>query len=64
MAAPEFLEIIGVCEEMLARQDRLIARFKKEGRDVADAVRLRMQIRDLLACVQKAIRMFESHLVI
>ena len=44
---------------MLAMQDRLIARFKKEGHDTSDAIWLRTQITDLLAIVQHAIRMFE-----
>ena len=60
MAARELWELVGACEQMLARQDRLIARFKKEGRDTSDAIWLRTQITDLLAIVQHAIRMFES----
>ena len=60
MAHPELLEIIGVCEEMLARQDRLIARFKKEGRDTSDAIWLRRQITDLLDSIEDGIRVFEA----
>ena len=55
MTDPELLEIIRVCEQMLDRQDRLIARFKKEGRDTSDAIRLRRQITDLLDSTYDAI---------
>jgi hypothetical protein len=60
MAAPELLEIISVCEEMLARQDRLISTQEKGGRDTSDTMRLRTQIMDLLGGVQDTTREFES----
>jgi hypothetical protein len=60
MAAPQLLEIIGVCEEMLARQDRLITKLKNEGCDTSEAIRLRTQIMDLLGSIQDAARVFES----
>ena len=60
MAHPELLEIIGVCEAMLARQDRLIATFKKEGRDTSDAIWLRRQITDLLDSIEDGIRVFAA----
>jgi len=59
MVARELRDLVGVCEQMLARQDRLIARFKKEGRDTTDAIRLRTQITDLLDNICNAIRVFE-----
>jgi hypothetical protein len=45
---------------MLAGQDSLIARFKKEGRDTSDAIQLRTQIMDLLSSIQDGIRVFEA----
>ena len=59
MVAPELRDLVGVCEQMLARQDRLIARFKKEGRDTSDAIQLRTQITDLLDSICDGIRVFE-----
>ena len=60
MASPESLEIMAVCEAMLARQDRLIARFKKEGRDTFVAIWLRRQMTGLLDSIQDGIRVFEK----
>ena len=60
MVAPELRDLVGVCEQMLAGQDRLIAKFKKEGRDTSDAIQLRTQIMDLLSSIQDGIRVFEA----
>ena len=60
MAAPELLEIVRVCEAMLARQDHLIERFENEGRDTVDAIWLRTQISGLLGSIQDGIRVFEA----
>ena len=60
MIDPELLELIRVCKEMLDRQDRLIARFKKEGRELSDAMWLRGEITDLLGILEDAVRVFEA----
>ena len=56
MTDPGISELIRVCEEMLARQDRLIARLEAEGRGTSDALWLRTRIMDLLGSIQDAIR--------
>ena len=58
MVASGLRDLVGFCEQMLARQDRLIAKFKNEGRDTSDAIRLRRQITDLIGSIQDGIRIF------